>query len=76
MFQTRHLNHLHDEMLKIFDDFSDGALDSLTPAETVIDVHRRLGQMFKRGNSRVDLDKWNHEMNEKEKTLGIGYRGS
>ena len=75
MFQTRHLNHLHDEMLKIFDDLS-GDSCTLTPAETVIEIHRRLGQMFKRGNSSVDLDKWNHEMNEKEKTLGIGYRGS
>ena len=60
MFQRRHLNHLHDEMLKIFDDIS-GDIPTLTPAETVIEIHRRLGQMFKRGNSRVDLDKWNHE---------------
>lgn len=75
MFQKRHLNHLHDEMLEIFDDLS-GDSCTLTPAETVIEVHRRLGQMFKRGNSRVKLDRWNEKMNEKEKTLGIGYRGS
>jgi len=74
MFQRRHLNYLHDEMLDIFEELS--CEDSLTPAETVIAVHRRLGKMCKRTNSRVCLDKWNEKMNEKEKALGIGYRGS
>ena len=75
MFQRRHLERLHDEMLEIFNDLS-GDSCTLTSGETVVEVHRRLGKMLKRGNPRVSLDRWNVKMNEKEKTLGIGYRGS